>query len=95
MWENMKTWFSFLTSKGTDYKEKLCNEEFSIYINNIGINEFILYNIILFCVVSFGSTLPLEMIPVSEEQYSVAAGQIINISSSKLLFEASWYAGDK
>jgi len=35
------------------------------------------------------------MIPISEEQYSVAAGQSINISSSKLLFEACCYAGDK
>lgn len=48
-----------------------------------------LYNAVLFCVVSFG------MIPISEEQYLVAAGQSINISSSKLFFEASWYAGDK
>jgi hypothetical protein len=46
-------------------------------------------------VVSFGSTLPLEMIPLSEEQYLVAAGQSINISSSKLFFEASWYAANK
>ena len=45
-----------------------------------------LYNTILFCVVSFGSTLPLEMIPISEEQYSVAAGQSVNISSIKLFF---------
>jgi len=35
------------------------------------------------------------MIPISEEQYLVAAGQSINISSSRLLFEASWYVGDK
>jgi hypothetical protein len=54
-----------------------------------------LYNTVLFCVVSFGSTLPHEMIRISEEQYSVAAGQSINISSSKLFFEASWYSGDK
>jgi len=54
-----------------------------------------LYNTILLCVVSFGSTLRLEMIPISEEQYLVAAGQSINISSTKLVFEASWYAGDK
>lgn len=39
--------------------------------------------------VSFGSTLPPEIIPISEELYLVDAGQSINISISKLLFEAS------
>lgn len=54
-----------------------------------------LYNTVLFCVVSFGSILSPEIIPISEELYLVDAGQSINISSSTLLFEASWYAGDK